>query len=316
MRNFCRSQVVTSGVQRILVLLAIAMVSPVAFGQINPAPPSSASKASVTQASPVLSSQQIGELIRRAAENDMENDKKQLNYTYIEREEDHRLDGKGQIKSTESKTSEVMILYGGQVERLIAKNDKPLSAKEAAAENQRIEKLTDKRKNESDQQREKRIRQEEKDREETRQFVGEVANAYNFSLQGIVKLDGRDTYMIDAEPRPGFEPHAKGAKFLPKFRFRVWIDKAESQWVKVDAEAIDTVSLGLFLARVHKGSRIVIEQTRVNDEVWLPRSMEVKVDVRLALLKDFNVEQDVTYRDYKKFRSDTRILPAGEGQQP
>ena len=73
--------------------------------------------------------------------------------------------------------------------------------------------------------------------------------------------------------------------------------------------------MGLFLARVHKGSRIVIEQTRVNDEVWLPRHMEVKVDVRLALVKNFNIAQDVTYRDYKKFRSDTRLVPLGEVQQ-
>jgi hypothetical protein len=36
--------------------------------------------------------------------------------------------------------------------------------------------------------------------------------------------------------------------------------------------------------------------------------------VRLALLKNFNVEQDVTYRDYKKFRTDTKIVPLGEVQ--
>ncbi len=121
--------------------------------------------------------------------------------------------------------------------------------------------------------------------------------------------------MIDAEPRPGFKPHGEGAKFLPKFRFRIWIDKAEGQWIKLDAQAIDTVSLGLFLARVHKGSRIVIEQTRVNDEVWLPRHVAVNVDVRLALVKNFDIAEDVTYRDYKKFRSNTRVVPLGEVQQ-
>ncbi len=44
--------------------------------------------------------------------------------------------------------------------------------------------------------------------------------------------------------------------------------------------------------------------------------MEVKVDVRLALVKNFSIAEDVTYRDYKKFRSDTRIVPLGEAQQP
>ena len=296
-------------------MLFIPLACWVAPGQDTPAPPSSAPAVAAAKSAPTLSADQIRELIRQVAEKDMENDKRQRDYTYIEREEQHRLDGKGQVKSTEIKTSEVMMLYGDQIERLIAKNDKPLSAKDAAKEDERIQKLTDKRKNETDEQRAKRLKQEEKDREEARQFVSEIADAYNFRLAAMEEIEGRETYVIDAEPRPGYEPHGKGAKFLPKFRFRVWIDKAESEWVKLDAEAIDTVSVGLFLARVHKGSRIVIEQTRVNDEVWLPRHMEVKVDVRLAVVKDFNVEDDFTYRDYKKFRSDARIVPLGEVQQ-
>jgi hypothetical protein len=316
MRNIGHSQHVKPHMRPSLLPLVIALAPWIALGQDVPVLPSFAPQVSATESVPTLSADQIRDLIRQVAEKDMENDKKQRDYTYIEREEEHRLDGKGQVKSTETKTSEVMMVYGDQIERLIAKNDKPLSTKDAAKEDERIQKITDKRKNETDEQRQKRLKQEEKDREETRQFVGEIANAYNFHLAAIEELEGRETYVIDAEPRPGFEPHGKGAKFLPKFRFRVWIDKAEGQWVKLDAQAIDTVSLGLFLARVHKGSRIMIEQTRVNDEVWLPRHMEVKVDVRLALVKNFNVAEDVTYRDYKKFRSDTRMVPLGEVQQP
>jgi len=153
-----------------------------------------------------------------------------------------------------------------------------------------------------------------KDREQSRQFVREVADAYNFRMAGVESLAGRDTYVIDGEPRPGYQGHLKESKFLPKVRFRAWIDKDESQWKKLDIQCIDTVSVGLFLARIHKGSRIVIEQTRVNDEVWLPQHIAVKIDVRLALLKNFNVEDDITYRDYKKFRTDTKIVPIGEVQ--
>ena len=261
-----------------------------------------------------LSEDQIRNLIRQTAEKDMENDKRQRDYTYIQREEQHKLDGKGETKSTEIKTSEIMELYGEQVEHLISKDDKPLSDKDAKKEEEKIQKVIEKRKNESEHDREKHEKKEEKDREQGRQFVREVADAYNFRMAGIESLAGRDTYVIDAEPRPGYEPHLKEGKFLPKFRFRAWIDKDESQWKKLDIQCIDTVSLGLFLARVHKGSRIVIEQTRINDEVWLPQHINVKVDVRLALLKNFNVEDDITYRDYKKFRIGTKIVPLGEAQ--
>jgi hypothetical protein len=143
---------------------------------------------------------------------------------------------------------------------------------------------------------------------EGREFVKDVADAYNFKLAGVEEMGERETYVIDAEPRPGFEPHAKGAKFLPKFRFRLWLDRAEDQWVKLDATCIDTVSVGLFLLRVHKGSRILVETTRVNDEVWLPQHIALHVDLKLALLKNFDVDQDITYKDYKKFRTQTRIV--------
>ena len=293
------------------VILAIFLGLSSALAQNNPppAPPATLSAPSS------LSEDQIRELIRQTAEKDLENDKRQRDYTYIQREEQHKLDGKGQVKSTETKTSEVMELYGEPVERLTAKDDKPLSDKDARKEEEKIQKLVDKRKNESPEGRRKREEKEEKDREQGRQFVREVADAYNFRLAGIESLSGRDTYVIDGEPRPGYQAHLKEAKILPKFRFRAWIDKDESQWKKLDIQCIDTVSFGLFLARFHKGSRIIIEQTRINDEVWLPQHVNVKVDVRLALLKDFNVEDDITYRDYKKFRIGTKIVPLGEASE-
>jgi len=285
-----------------LTPLLVLLTASFAIGQDKPFPALS------------LSEDQIRNLIRQTAEKDMENDKRQRDYTYIQREEQRRLDGKGQVKSTEAKTSEIMELYSEQVERLIAKDDKPLSDKNARKEEEKIQKLIDKRKNESPEDRKKREEKEEKEREEGRQFVSEVADAYNFRFVSIESLAGRDTYVIDGEPKPGYEPHLKEAKILPKFRFRAWIDKDESQWKKLDIQCIDTVSFGLFLARIHKGSRITLEQTRINDEVWLPQHVAVKIDVRLALLKNFNVEDDITFRDYKKFRTNTKIIPIGEVQ--
>ena len=262
-----------------------------------------------------LSQDQIKELIRKVADNDIENDKKQRDYTYIEREVQHNLDGKRQTKSTETKTYEILEIYGEPVERLTEKNDKPLSEKEAAKEEEKIQKIVDKRKNETEKQRKKRLEAEEKDREEGRQFVHEIDDAYNFSLVGTELVGGREAWVIAAEPRPGFVPHMKYANFLPKFHGRVWIDKADVQLAKMDVECLDTVSWGLFLARFHKGSRFMLEQTRVNDEVWLPRELAVNVDVRLAFLKNFNVEDEQTFRDYKKFRTDTKIVGIGEVQE-
>jgi hypothetical protein len=259
-----------------------------------------------------LSQEQMQQLLRVVADKDLENDKRQRDYTYVERDVQRNVDGKGQVKSTEIKTYDVLEVADEQVQRLIEKDDKPVDAKESAKQDEKIQKIIDKRKNESDEDRQKREKKEEKERENDRKFVTEVADAYNFKLVGTEMVNGREAWVIDGEPRPGFEPHMNEAKFLSKIHGRVWIDKTDLQLSKMDIEMLDTISFGLVLARIHKGTRVMLEQTRVNDEVWLPKKVDFKVDARLALLKGYKIDGEQTFRDYKKFRTSTKIVGMGE----
>ena len=303
----------------LLLMVGFLLAARVFAQQDQSAPTSAPSTTSLPDLKPdasgKLSQQQMQQLLRVVADKDIQNDKRLRDYTYIERDEERKLDGNGQVKSTEVKTYDVMELYGEQVQRLIEKEDKPLDKKDAAKEEEKIQKVIDKRKNESEEARKKREQKEEKDREQDRKFVREVADAYNFTLVGTQSLGGREAWVIDGEPRPGFEPHMKESKFLSKFRGRVWIDKADVQLAKMDVECLDNFSWGLFLARFHKGSRFMLEQTRVNDEVWLPLHLTAKIDVRIGLIKNFDVDVDQTYRDYKKFRATAKIVGVGDVQE-
>jgi hypothetical protein len=307
------------------LIVAAALLAGCAFAQdsasASPVPSTSPPRPTVLKpidltpdATGTVPADQIRELLRRAAEKDMENDKQQRDYTYIEREEEHKLGGHGEVKKIESRTSEVLEIYGEPVERLTAKDDKPLSADEAKKEDDKLQKIIDKRKNESEEDRRKRLEREEKDREEDRKFVLEIADAFNFRLIGSEVVDAHDTWVLEGEPRPGYEPKQREAKMLGKFKGRVWIDKTEAQWVKLDITAIDTISVGWVLARIHKGTRVLVELTRVNDEVWLPKHVQLHFDARVALFKSYDEDVDETYRDYKKFRTDTKITVIGEQQ--
>jgi len=64
-----------------------------------------------------LSQEQMQQLFRVVADKDIDNDKRLRDYTYIERDVQNRLDGKGQVKSTETKTYQVMEIYGKQINR-------------------------------------------------------------------------------------------------------------------------------------------------------------------------------------------------------
>jgi len=171
-----------------------------------------------------LSQEQIQALVRQAADKDLENQKKLRNYTYTQREEEHKLDGDGQTKSTEVRTYEIMVLFEEQVQKLVAKDDKPLSENDAKKEDGKIQKIIDKRKNEDEDDQRKRLEKAEKEQEEGRQFVKEVADAYKFRWVGTELLNGRDTYVIDADPRRAMSRIVRTQSFCPSFGFALgWI---------------------------------------------------------------------------------------------
>jgi hypothetical protein len=175
-----------------------------------------------------------------------------------------------------------------------------------------MERFIAKHRDESEKDHQKRLAKEEKERQEGRLFLRDVINAFDFKLLGEEQLEGKDTYVIEAVPRKDFHPTQPHADLLEKVRGKLWIEKRDYNWVKADVETIDTISFGLFLARIHKGSRITFEQTRVNDEVWLMRRFAVNASARLALLKNIAMDQEDIFSDYKKFSTGTRIVGFSE----
>ncbi len=249
-------------------------------------------------------SQDALEIVKKSIDRDITNFDHLKNYTYRQREEDRAYDGKGKVKHQESETSEILILGGRPYEKLIAKNDKPLSEKDARKEQEKLDKELAKRQNMSEKDKAKL----DKERRESREFLREVPDAYTFKLVGEDTVSGQPTWVIDAEPRADFKPKLSRAKLLTKVRGRIWIDKREYQWVKAEAETLDVMSFGLALLRVAPGTTIRFEQTRVNDEVWLPGSMHLKGSARVGYLLKMRAEIDLNYSDYQKFQSDSRIV--------
>ncbi|MGO9088533.1 MAG: hypothetical protein ACLP6G_03505 [Terriglobales bacterium] len=260
-----------------------------------------------------LTPEQMQKLTRVVAQNFQENYKKERDYTFIERDVDKTVDGAGLTKSTEIRTYEVINIYGEQVWRMIEKDDKPVDAKEAAKEEEKIQKIVDQHKAESEEDRKKQEEEKEaKRKEDSRKFVSAIVDSHDFKLVGTELADGWEAWVVDGEPRPSVALHDKEEKFVAKFRGRLWIDKESMQLAKVDLEAIDTASVGWVLARIHKGTRMTFERTRMDDQIWLPKHMSYKLDARVALFKGYNIEGDHTYRDYRKFRTSARIVGMGE----
>jgi hypothetical protein len=256
--------------------------------------------------------QDAREIILRSAALDQRDIEIAKDYAYTRRSEQRRIDSSGRVKSAESKTHEVLVLFGRPYERLIAKDDKPLPEAEERKEQQKLDKEVERRRKESPKEREKHVREEAKDLEEQKAMIREVADAYSFRLLGEEKVSGYDVWVIVGEPLPGYRSRSDRAKMIPNFRGKIWITKGDYRWAKLEAEVVRTVSLGLVLARLQPGTQFSMEQTRVREELWMPSAVHAKVFVRLALIKTISAEVDVTFSNYRKFQSDSRVLETSE----
>lgn len=248
--------------------------------------------------------QDAKEIVRESVQHDLLNFERLKNYTYVEHDEDKTLDRHGKVKKSDKETYEVLILGGRDYERLIEKDDKPLSATEARKEAEKLDKEVERREHESASDKAKIA----KERQEQRKFLDEVPEEFNFKLLGVEDVSGKPAWVISAEPKPGYQPKAKGAKLIAKMRGKIWIDQAEYQWVKVEAEATGTVSYGFGMLRIDPGATVTFEQTRVNDEVWLPARASIRVNGRAALLVPIHDEIDMQFRDYRKFQAESQIV--------
>ena len=58
-------------------------------------------------------------------------------------------------------------------------------------------------------------------------------------------------------------------------------------------------SIGLLVARVQRGSHVILEQMSVGDSVWVPKRLELRASARILLLKTLDIERILTYSEYR-----------------
>ena len=190
--------------------------------------------------------------------------------------------------------TEMVPLAGTPFERLIMKDGHPLTPEERRKEDRKFEKALSQRENEPASEREARIRKYENERA----FIKDIPEAYSFSLLGEDNVEGRAAWLIRMTPRAGFVPAAPHAALLEHFEGKLWIDKEDFQWIKADARAIETVSIGWIVARIGPGAHFTFEQTRVANGLWMPKRLTVAGLVRVMMVYGKSLNEEVMYSGY------------------
>lgn len=231
------------------------------------------------------------EIVRRSAANEARGLEARAKFSYTKRDETRRLDSHGQVRSDGIKVSKIEFVNGTSVEQTVSYNGGPPSADQQrkdleAMEHARIE---------TPAARNARLDMER----ESRAFMAEVPEAFNFRLTGEEQINGRAAYIFEATPRPGYQSRTKYGKMFSKAHGKLWVDKQDLGWVRADATVTDSFYIGFFLARVQPGSHILFEQIRANNGLWLPKQVRVQASARIFLFFDYHSEEIITFSDYQ-----------------
>lgn len=212
-------------------------------------------------------------------------------YTYTERDQDRRLDSLGQVKSEDVDITKVLLVNGARFEQLMEHNGLPPSFAQEKKREEDLEKM----KHETPDERTLRLRKDQ----ENRSFLRDLLEAFDFQLIGEELVDGRPTYVLQATPHPGYHTHGKYGKIFANVEGKLWVDKQDFGWVKVDGQVTRSFSMGIVVARVQRGSHIILEQTCIGDGIWVPKRLEVRASAKIFLLKSFDIQRILTYSDYR-----------------
>jgi hypothetical protein len=225
-----------------------------------------------------------------------------LQFTYMERDEDRRLDSEGRVKSEKVEVSIMILVDGVPFEQLLERDGRPPSAEEERKQKERLDKL----KRETPEQRIERLRRQE---EENASIVLEVPKAFDFQLVSEEVVNGRPAYVLQATPHPGYHPQGTYGKIFSKLEGKLWVDKQDSGWIKADGQVIQPFSIGSFLVRVLRGSHITMEQTRSDEGIWMPEHIEIRAAAKIFFVKSLMIDRLLTFSEYKRAEAGELTMP-------
>jgi hypothetical protein len=252
--------------------------------------------------------QDAREIVRKSVALDQANWLRRADYTWVTESRERRFDSRNQVTSEHQEAWDTIVLDGQPYRRMLERDHRPLSPAEQSKEQEKLDRAAAQLQKETPEEKQLRETRSEAARRHERQFLLEIPDAYDFRLEGEEKIDGQDAWIISGTPRPGYHPRSREGAALLKIRGKIWIEKAGYQWVRLEAETTATISFGWFLARLNPGAKLLFEQTRINDEVWLPKREFLSGSGRIGLLKRLAEDQEIRWTQYRKFQVESKIV--------
>ncbi len=226
-----------------------------------------------------------GALVRRASQNELHSAGPPYPVRYKLRKQDE----KGIT------TKEIVETKDGDVARLIAKNDKPLTPEEEKAELDRLDTLLH-----HPEIQEHRHKREQEDSGRADEMIRMLPDAFLYTYLDQVAGPNGPAHRLSFKPNPSFKPPDREGEVYHGMQGEIWIDQGQERIVRLDAHLIDDVNFGWgILGKLYKGGSLVIEQKDVGHRHWEGTLLKLNLTGMALMVKPLSFQTTETSTDFQ-----------------
>jgi hypothetical protein len=150
-----------------------------------------------------------------------------------------------------------------------------------------------------------KIQKKQKDRDE---LIDATRNGFIFTEVGQEMRGERTLTKYRMQPNPAYKSTSRSTALYSRVRGLVWVDNESHQLARVEGEVTDDISLGVFLAKIYKGSHFMQDRYEMVPGMWLPSFSQYDFDGR-KLFSSFSVHEKTFYSNYRRVGPPAEAIP-------
>ena len=243
-------------------------------------------------------------IIQRAIAVDKELTPIQNQYAFTLEIRNQQVEKDGKLGAIDTKTFDVMFLEGGQYQKLILINGKPLPPDKQKKVDQEMEKTRAER---------RKARHSGLTHIERSLDLGGLAETLKYfdsKVTGEETLRGHLTWVVESTPKADYKPSGKSQEEIMSWRHKAWFDQKDGVQMQLQSTTIRPVN------GFQPGSEYVWEYDPGPEQVWLLRKVTAKVEMSIYKMIHGRVNTLQTYTNYKKFDVASTITTGYEVKKP
>ena len=201
-----------------------------------------------------------------------------------------------------STVDEVYWYEGVRVVRSLERDGKPLTTEQQAKESERINRRIASRRD--------KVRAK---RDDVEIPLSRLLELGVFTSPRREMVNGRSAIAVAFTGNPKAKTHNDNEKIIHQVAGTVWLNEADLTVKHLEGRLLENFHVGGgMVANIGKGTTFSMSKRRVNDEIWLTESLEMRGHFRLLLLFATDTHMRMQNSDFRKFKATSRVLPGIE----